>query len=126
MQIITVITAEDGTWHRPFTTLELACLQSLLDPEHHLLVEDMQRWARSLGNEVAFDRFSLAFDGTSDQVWREQIGNAVPSDSAEAIADEMGRTLLLAWSGETFQLSAAPVWVQPALAALMVAQGGRT
>lgn len=118
--LITVITAEDGTWHRPFTTLELACLQSLLDPEHHLLVEDMQRWALSQGNEFALDH--LTFD-SSDQVCREQIGNAVPSDSAEAIADEMGRTLLLAWSGETFQLSSAPVWVQPALAALMVAQG---
>lgn len=54
----------------------------------------------------------------------ERIGNAVPSDAAQAIASEMGRTLLLAWSGETFALSAAPVWVRPALAALSVAQGG--
>lgn len=100
--LITVITAEDGTWHRPFTTLELAALQSLVDPEEQ-----------------------LELDGLSDQAWRERIGNAVPSDAAEAIAGEMGRTLLLAWSGETFQLSASPVWVQPALAGLMVAQGER-
>lgn len=26
----------DGTWHRPFTTLELAALQSLVDPEEFL------------------------------------------------------------------------------------------
>jgi hypothetical protein len=99
--LVAVIRAEDGTWHRPFTTLELAALQSLVDPE-----------------EV------LELDGLSDQAWRERIGNAVPSDAAQAIAGEMGRTLLLAWSGETFTLSAAPVWVRPALAALAVAQTG--
>jgi len=36
----------------------------------------------------------------------------------------MGRTLLLAWSGETFALSALPVWVRPVVAGLSVAQGG--
>lgn len=30
-----MITSLDGTWHRPFTTLELAALQSLFDPEDH-------------------------------------------------------------------------------------------
>ena len=30
--LVAVIRAEDGTWHRPFTTLELAALQSLFDP----------------------------------------------------------------------------------------------
>lgn len=98
--LVAVIQAEDGTWHRPFTTLELAALQSLVDPEEQ-----------------------LELDGLSDQAWRERIGNAVPPAAAEAIASEMGRTLLLAWSGETFSLSAAPVWVQPTVAALMVAQG---
>lgn len=99
-QLVAVIRAEDGTWHRPFTTLELAALQSLVDPDEQ-----------------------LELDGLSDQAWRERIGNAVPPAAAQAIASEMGRTLLLAWSGETFQLNAAPVWVRPALAALMVAQG---
>lgn len=100
-RLVARIRAEDGTWHRPFTTLELAALQSLVDPE-----------------EV------LELDGLSDSDWRERIGNAVPPDAAQAIAGEMGRTLLLAWSGETFTLSSAPIWVQPALAALTVAQGG--
>ena len=99
--LIARITAEDGTWHRPFTTLELAALQSLVDPEEQ-----------------------LELDGLSDQAWRERIGNAVPSDAAQAIASEMGRTLLLAWSGETFALSAAPVWVRPVAVGLSVAQGG--
>lgn len=98
--LVAVIAAEDGTWHRPFTTLELAALQSLVCPEEQ-----------------------LELDGLSDQAWRERIGNAVPADAAQAIASEMGRTLLLAWSGETFALSAAPVWVRPVVVGLSVAQG---
>tara|TARA_Y100000780_G_scaffold79663_1_gene72171 strand:+ start:3972 stop:5777 length:1806 start_codon:yes stop_codon:yes gene_type:complete len=94
-----VIQALDGTWHRPFTTLELAALQSLVDPEEQ-----------------------LELDGLSDQAWRERIGNAVPPAAAEAIAHVMGITLLLAEAGETFMLSAAPIWVRPVAVALSVAQ----
>jgi site-specific DNA-cytosine methylase len=100
-KLVAVIRALDGTWHRPFTTLELAALQSLVDPEEY-----------------------LELDGLSDSDWRERIGNAVPPDAAEAIAGVMGTTLLLAWSGETFVLSAAPIWVRPVAVALSVAQGG--
>ncbi|MAF05582.1 DNA cytosine methyltransferase [Herbaspirillum sp.] len=99
-KLVCVIRALDGTWHRPFTTLELAALQSLVDPEE-----------------------MLELDGLSDQAWRERIGNAVPPAAAEAIASEMGRTLLLAWSGETFQLSAAPIWVRPVAVAMNLTQG---
>lgn len=99
-KLICRIRAMDNTWHRPFTTLELAALQSLVDPEEQ-----------------------LELDGLSDQAWRQRIGNAVPSDAAQAIASEMGRTLLGVWSGETFSLSAAPVWVRPVAAGLSVAQG---
>jgi len=35
-KLVTAIRARDGTWHRPFTTLELAALQSLVDPEEQL------------------------------------------------------------------------------------------
>lgn len=89
----------DGTWHRPFTTLELAALQSLIDPEEY-----------------------LELDGLSDSDWRERIGNAVPPHAAEAIAGVMGQTLLLAWSGETFALGSTPIWVRPVATALSVAQ----
>lgn len=106
--LVAMILAEDNTWHRPFTTLELAALQSLFDPEDP---------AEALA-------FGLA--GESDQTDREQIGNAVPSDAAQAMASEMGRTLLLAWSGETFQLSCAPVWVRPVAAAINLAEGTLT
>ncbi|MBI2307546.1 MAG: DNA cytosine methyltransferase [Rhodocyclales bacterium] len=99
-KLVAVIRALDGTWHRPFTTLELAALQSLVEPEEQ-----------------------LELDGLSDSDWRERIGNAVPPAAAEAIAGVMGTTLLLAWSGETFLLSAAPIWVRPVAVALSVAQG---
>lgn len=93
-----VIRALDGTWHRPFTTLELAALQSLVDPEEQ-----------------------LELDGLSDQAWRERIGNAVPPAAAEAIAHVMGTTLLLAGQGETFMLSAMPIWVRPVAVGLSMA-----
>lgn len=106
-KLVCRITALDNTWHRPFTTLELAALQSLFDPEE---------W---FSPEGGF--FTLA--GNSDQRWRECIGNAVPSAAATAIAEVMGETLLLAWAGETFQLSMKPIWVQPVAVALSVNQG---
>ena len=96
-KLVAIIRALDGTWHRPFTTLELAALQGLLDPEEHLELE-----------------------GLSDSAWRERIGNAVPPPAAQAIAGVMGKTLLLAWAGETFVLDAAPIWVRPLAVALAV------
>lgn len=98
-KLVAVIRALDGTWHRPFTTFELAALQSLVEPEEQ-----------------------LELDGLSDQDWRERIGNAVPPKAAQAIGEVMGTTLLLAWSGETFMLSSQPIWVRPVAVALAVAQ----
>lgn len=98
---VVMIRALDGTWHRPFTTLELAALQSLIEPEEH---------------------FEL--DGLSDQAWRERIGNAVPPAAAEAIGEVMGMTMLLAWAGETFVLSAMPIWVQPVCIGMSLASAG--
>ncbi|RUB70618.1 DNA cytosine methyltransferase [Pseudomonas aeruginosa] len=98
-----IIQSLDGTWHRPFTTLELAALQSLVDPEEQLIL-----------------------DGLSDSDWRERIGNAVPPHAAEAIAGVMGTTLLLAEAGETFMLNSMPVWVRPVAVALSVAQQDAT
>ena len=43
--------------------------------------------------------------------------------SREKVREAVARALLLAWSGETFQLSAAPVWVRPVAVGLSVAQG---
>ena len=99
-RLVARIRALDGTWHRPFTTLELAALQSIVDPEEQ-----------------------IELDGLSDAAWRERIGNAVPPAAAAAIAGVMGTTLLLAWSGAGFALSNVPIWVRPVAAALSVQPG---
>jgi hypothetical protein len=96
--LVAVIRALDGTWHRPFTTYELAALQGLVDP-----AED------------------FALDGASHERWRERIGNAVPAPAARAVAGVMGTVLLLAWAGETFAMGSTPIWVRPVAAALMAA-----
>lgn len=88
-RLVAIIRSLDDTWHRPFTTLELAALQGLIDPG---------------------ERFEL--DGRSDSAWRERIGNAVPPPAAAAIASVIGQALLLAWAGETFVLGATPIWVR--------------
>ncbi|HXC41134.1 MAG TPA: DNA cytosine methyltransferase [Burkholderiales bacterium] len=98
-KLVACIRALDGTWHRPFTTLDLAALQSLVDPEEY-----------------------LELNGLSDQAWRERIGNAVPPEAAAAIAGVMGTTLLLSWAGESFQLSSQAIWVRPVALALAVRQ----
>lgn len=99
-RLIAVIIALDNTWHRPFTTLELAALQGLIEPEEH-----------------------LELDGLSDSAWRERIGNALPPPAAEAIASVMAMSLLLAEAGETFALRNEPIWVRPMVAGIACAQG---
>ncbi|RWM29439.1 DNA cytosine methyltransferase [Mesorhizobium sp.] len=102
-RLVAVIRALDNTWHRPFTTLELAALQSLVDPDE-------------------IEGFTL--DGQSDSAWRERIGNAVPPDAAAAIASVMATTLMLAMTGETFMLSSQPIWVRDVAVALSVDDRG--
>lgn len=97
-KLVCYIRAEDGTWHRPFTTLENAALQGLVEPEGHLELE-----------------------GLSDSAWRERIGNAVPKPTGKAIGFEFGRCLLGAHVGETFRLSSTPIWVRNVAIALSVA-----
>lgn len=105
-KLVCRIVARDGTWHRPFTTLELAALQSMYDPDDY--------------SEAGRDPFML--HGASDSAHRERIGNAVPRKAAQAMGEEIGRTILLARSGgEAFQLSSTPVWVRPLAVALSVA-----
>lgn len=108
-KLVCRITSLDGTWHRPFTTLELAALQSLIDPE---------AWFAPDGPGGRGEQFVL--DGRSDKSWREAIGNAVPRKAAKAIGTVMGQTILLARTGETFVLGSTPIWVQPLAVALSV------
>lgn len=88
-----VIIAEDGTWHRPLTTLELAALQSI-----PLTMPDGS---------------PLVLAGKSDARWREAIGNAVPPLAAQA----MGNQVLVAWMkgklGWEWELNHQDIWVLP-------------
>lgn len=118
-KLVAIIRAIDGTWHRPFTTLELAAIQSLYDPEQHLIDREIAVWETQTG-KLAHSMHQFMLAGSSDSDWRERIGNAIPPASAKAIASEMGRTLLLAFSGETFQLSSVPIWVRPVAMAMSV------
>ena len=91
---VPMIIAEDGTWHRPLTTLELAALQSF--------------------PTTLADGSPLVLDGNSHTAWRERIGNAVPPDAAQAIAGSFLRALLLADAGQTFALGSTGAWVEEA------------
>ena len=97
---VPLIVALDGTWHRPFTTLELAVLQGFP-------VED------ACGRP-------LSLEGSNDGAWRMRIGNAVPVPTAEAIGGVMAETLLRQWAQVSFVLSATPVWVRPLAVALSI------
>ncbi len=99
-KVTAVIRSLDGSWHRPFTTLELAALQGLYDPDAE---------------------GPLTMDSGSDSAAREHIGNMVPRAAAAAIAQEIGRAILLSRTGETFRLSDTPVWVRPVGMAVSVA-----
>jgi site-specific DNA-cytosine methylase len=89
---VPIILAEDGTWHRPLTTLELAALQ---------------------GFPLTVRGKPLKLSGTSSSAWRERIGNAVPPPAARAIAERM-LTALLQADLEAFVLTGdGDVWVAP-------------
>jgi len=86
-----VIRAPDGTWHRPMTTRELACLQSFPD--------------------------DFMFEGSDSSSKtqpgiREHIGNAVPPLAAEAIAVECMAALMSSADGG-YRLSNGNIWVRP-------------
>lgn len=109
-RLVARIIALDGTWHRPFTTLDLAALQSLFDPTAVFECENgVWRMAQD-----------FRLEGGSDQVKREWIGNAVPSAAARGMAETIGETLLLAGMGETFTLSDREIWLKPLALALSV------
>lgn len=92
-----MIISLDGTWHRPLTTWELMALQGfpLYMP----------------------DDSPVVLAGKSDAKWRERIGNAVPPPAAQAIGEQILRTLLLNALG-TWELSATGVWVRPEMVGL--------
>jgi len=85
-----VILAEDGTWHRPMTTLELAVLQGL---------------------PVMVAGKPLQLAGKSNGKHRERIGNAVPVGAGMAIAESLLVALVAAKLG-TWTLGSTGIWVR--------------
>lgn len=86
-----VIISLDGTWHRPLTTLELAALQGL---------------------PLFVNGKPLKLAGNSDRIWREHIGNMVPPDAAQVIAEQALLALLASTVG-AWTMSANDIWVAP-------------
>lgn len=89
---IPVIIAEDGSWHRPLTLLELSAIQ---------------------GYPLRVDGEPIPWAGTRTQA-AEHIGNSVPPPAAKAIAERMLHALLESSLGG-FSLAGddTPVWVEP-------------
>lgn len=87
-----LIVSQDGTWHRPLTTYELALLQGF--PTHMP------------------DGSPLHLAGKAQGRWRERIGNAVPPPAAEAVAELMLMTLATS-EAKSWQMAlwTSPVWV---------------
>ncbi len=89
--VVPIIIAKDGMWHRPLTTLELAALQ---------------------GFPVEVRGEPVRFAGTASSRWRERIGNAVPPPAARAIAEQMLLTLAHADAGSFVLSGDSGVWVE--------------
>ncbi|GAB7553160.1 hypothetical protein NRB_26660 [Novosphingobium sp. 11B] len=113
-RLVCRIISTDGTWHRPFTTLDLASLQALFDPEEIFYQEETE-----FGLEW---RCRTPFDliGGSDVTKREWIGNMVPGAAATGMAETIGETLILADMGESFFLSTREIWAKPGALALAI------
>jgi site-specific DNA-cytosine methylase len=95
-----VISPHGGAWHRPFTTLDLAALQSL--------VTEADLEAIAAGDVTG--PASLATRATTDTRRRQWIGNAVPRATARAIGCVILKALLAAEVGESFALSSSAPW----------------
>lgn len=88
-----VIISDDGTWHRPLSTLDMLALQAFPTTRQ--------------GKPVVLP-------GKSASRWRKWIGNAVPVDTARAIAEQMLITLTVAgrFGGLYLAECGAGIWVR--------------
>jgi hypothetical protein len=100
-----VLVSEDGTWHRPLTTLELAVLQGL--PWQH-------------------EGKPLDFGGGSTSQ-RTLIGNMIPMPVGQAIGDQILRAGIAADAGAFFLTNGSSgVWVRREHMARLIALGVRS
>lgn len=86
-----IIIAEDGTWHRPITTFEMAALQSF------------PLWIKGK---------PLLLAGTSSGAWRERIGNAIPPDAGKAMGTSCLMALLCSKLGTWTLDGDSGIWVR--------------
>lgn len=89
-----LIIAEDGSWHRPITTYEMAMLQGL--------------------PSTFSDGSPLVLSGDSEKKWREHIGNMVPPPAACAIATSMLATMIpnLLFGEWHWDIDGNDIWVR--------------
>ncbi|MCX7570375.1 DNA cytosine methyltransferase [Tumebacillus sp. DT12] len=87
-----ILSPHGGAWHRPLTTFELAMLQGF--------------------PQTLVDGRPFQLVGKNDARWRERIGNAVPPQAAQAIAETMLLTLM-AQEQNDWLMSAEEIWVRP-------------
>jgi site-specific DNA-cytosine methylase len=113
-RLVCRIIATDGTWHRPFTTLDLGALQALFDPEE-IFYQEQTEFGLEWRCRTPFD-----LEQGSDVTKREWIGNMVPGDAATGMAETIGEALILADMGESFFLSTREIWVKPGALALSI------
>lgn len=113
-RLVCRIVSTDGTWHRPFTTLDLASLQALFDPEE-IFFQVETEYGLEWRCHTPFDLM-----GGSDVTKREWIGNMVPGAAATGMAETIGETLILADLGESFFLSTREIWAKPGALALAI------
>ncbi len=87
-----IIISPWGTWNRPYTTFEMAMIQTF----------------------PAFmpDGRPLQLAGKSEARWKKRIGNAVPPHTAKAIAEQALMALLPSLFKE-WTLGATGIWVMP-------------
>src|SRR6202049_1967449 len=104
-----------GTYRQIFYVADVEAVGPALNGELHVDLDE----ADFLGVFPLAGQGRARLIGTVRDERRERIGNAVPPPGPAAIAGVMGRPLLAAWSGETFQLSSEAIWVRPIAAALM-------
>lgn len=95
-----VIVADDGCWHRPLTTLELAALQGLPTKINRTAENPEGEWLVLHGNQAE---------------QREHIGNLVPPPAAEQIALEAKAALTIAAAGGAWSLNSGDIWVRQPL-----------
>jgi len=113
-RLVCRIVSTDGTWHRPFTTLDLGALQALFDPEEVFYQEQTE------AGDVWRCREAFDLVDGSDVTKREWIGNMVPGAAATGMANTIGETLILADMGETFFLSTREIWAKPGALAMAI------